>query len=236
VLARQHDLPLLPAIELAAAQMLIGHAPAAVLEATTTQFAFREARRHGRLWVALADQFPVGFAHVVVHEPGVAHLEELDVHPEHGRRGLGRWLVATVCACVAERGYRAVTLTTFRDVPWNMPFYESCGFVAVPPGEMSPPLLSVVIDEYRRGLDPQRRVAMRRACSDVSDVIPSERSEPSVIPSERSEPSVIPSERSEPSVIPSERSGSKDLHVSRAMESSHASDASTAAPDRAPQP
>jgi GNAT superfamily N-acetyltransferase len=162
--ARQHDLPLLPAIELAAARMLTGHAPASVLGETTTQFAFRDAWRHGRLWVALADHVPVGFAHVVVHEPGVAHLEELDVHPEHGRRGLGRRLVAAVCAWAAERGYHAVTLTTFRDVPWNMPFYEGLGFVVVPSGEISPALLSVVIDEYRRGLDPQRRVVMRRAC------------------------------------------------------------------------
>jgi GNAT superfamily N-acetyltransferase len=162
--ARPHDLPLLPAIELAAARMLTGHAPLSVLGETTTQFAFRDAWRNGRLWVVLADQVPVGFAHVVVHEPGVAHLEELDVHPEHGRRGLGRQLVATVCAWAEEHGYRAVTLTTFRDVPWNMPFYERCGFVVVPSGEIGPALLSVVIDEYRRGLDPQRRVVMRRWC------------------------------------------------------------------------
>ena len=162
--ARQHDLPLLPAIELAAARMLTGHAPAAVLGETTTQFQFRDAWRHGRLWVALADHAPVGFAHVVVHEAGVAHLEELDVHPEHARRGLGRRLVATVCAWAAARGYQAVTLTTFRDVPWNMPFYERCGFAVVPAAEISPAMLSVVIDEYRRGLDPQRRVVMRRPC------------------------------------------------------------------------
>lgn len=164
VQARRHDLPLLPAIELAAARMLTGHAPAAVLTETTTQFQFRDAWRHGRLWVALADQVPVGFAHVVVREPGVAHLEELDVHPEHGRRGLGRWLVATVCAWAAEHGYGAVTLTTFRDVPWNRPFYERVGFVVVPPSEISPAMLALVVEEYRRGLDPQRRVVMRRWC------------------------------------------------------------------------
>ena len=163
--ARPQDLPLLPAIELAAARMLTGHAPASVLGETTTQFAFRDARRHGRLWVALSDQVPVGFAHVVVHEPRVAHLEELDVHPAHGRRGLGRRLVATVCAWAAEQRYDAVTLTTFRDVAWNMPFYETCGFAVVPWGEISPALSSVVVDEWRRGLDPQRRVVMRRACS-----------------------------------------------------------------------
>src|SRR5437763_4676943 len=106
--ARPHDLPLLPAIELAAARMLTGHAPPSVLSETTTQFALRDAWRHRRLWVVLADHYPVGFAHVVVHEPGVAHLEEVDVHPQHARRGLGRWLVTTVCAWAAEHGFHAV--------------------------------------------------------------------------------------------------------------------------------
>src|SRR5688500_16659609 len=51
MLARAHDLPLIPAIELAASRLLTGLAPASVLDETTTQFALRKARRAGRLWV-----------------------------------------------------------------------------------------------------------------------------------------------------------------------------------------
>jgi GNAT superfamily N-acetyltransferase len=161
VLARPHDLPLLPAIELAAAQLLAGHAPSTVLRETTSQFELRKARRAGRLWVVLADDAPVGFAHGVLHEKGVAHLEEVDVHPDHGKRGLGRRLVQTVCAWATSHGFDAVTLTTFRDVPWNMPFYARLGFEPVASDGVSAELRSVLDDEMRRGLDPARRVVMR---------------------------------------------------------------------------
>jgi GNAT superfamily N-acetyltransferase len=160
--ARANDLPLLPAVELAAARLLAGHAPESVLAETTSDEELKEALLRGHLWVALADDVPVGFAHVKVLEPTVAHLEEIDVHPEHGRRGLGTKLVMAVCAWAARDGYRSVTLTTFRDLPWNMPFYARLGFQVIVPEEFSPALRSVIEDETRRGLDPRRRVAMRR--------------------------------------------------------------------------
>jgi GNAT superfamily N-acetyltransferase len=154
----------LPAIELAAATLLAGHAPASVLAETTSQAGLEDAQRRGHLWVALADDVPVGFAHIIVLEPSIAHLEEIDVHPGHGRRRLGRRLVITVCRWAATNGYSCVTLTTFRDVPWNMPFYARLGFEEIPREELSPALLSVIDDETRRGLDPHRRAAMRRPC------------------------------------------------------------------------
>ena len=76
----------------------------------------KAAHARGHLWLALADHHPVGFAHVKVLEPTVAHLEEIDVHPDHARRGLGTRLVMAVCAWAATARYREVTLTTFRDV------------------------------------------------------------------------------------------------------------------------
>ena len=47
----------------------------------------------------------------------------------------GAWehkLVLQVCDWAAGNGYASVTLTTFRDVPWNMPFYERLGFRVIP--------------------------------------------------------------------------------------------------------
>jgi GNAT superfamily N-acetyltransferase len=162
--ARASDLPLLPAIELAAATLLAGHAPAAVLAETTSAADFEDAQQRGELWVALADDVVIGFAHVKILEPGIAHLEEIDVLPEHGRRGVGSRLVVSVCQWAEARGYSFITLTTFRDVPWNEPFYERLGFQEISPDELSPALRLVVEDETRRGLDPSRRVAMRRPC------------------------------------------------------------------------
>ncbi len=52
-LARLEHIPVLSAIELAAAQMLKGCAPDSVLVETTDGCTFANAVRDGRLWVAL---------------------------------------------------------------------------------------------------------------------------------------------------------------------------------------
>jgi GNAT superfamily N-acetyltransferase len=83
---------------------------------------FERAREAGRLWVAVAaDGQVVGFA-LVLDIAGYAHLEELDVLPAHGRRGAGSAMLEAVCAWAAAAGYPAITLRTFRDIPWNAPF------------------------------------------------------------------------------------------------------------------
>ena len=161
--ARPEDLSRLSAIELAAARLLEGHAPDSVLNETTSLDVLKQAQREGHLWVASADHVPVGFAHVVSLERDAVHLEEVDVHPDHGRRGLGTKLVLQVCRWAASRGYADVTLITFRDVPWNMPFYARLGFAVVPPAQLSIGLRAAVDNETRRGLDPLRRVVMRRS-------------------------------------------------------------------------
>ena len=153
----------MPAIELAAAQLLAGHAPESVLKETTTLEVLRQAQRLGQLWVALADDVAVGFAHGEVIESGGAHLDEIDVDPAHGRQGLGTRLVMKVCEWAAGNGYGWVTLTTFRHIAWNMPFYARLGFEIVPHAELSEALYAIVEDETRRGLDPARRVVMRRS-------------------------------------------------------------------------
>jgi GNAT superfamily N-acetyltransferase len=160
--ARPRDLARLPSIELAAARLLVGYAPESALSVVTSDCALEDARAKGHLWVALANDVAVGFAHVKLLEPSVAHLEELDVHPDHGRRGLGRKLVLAVCAWAAAERYEAVTLVTFRDPPWNMPFYASLGFTIVPSAETSLVLASLVLEASRRGIDPDGQVVMRR--------------------------------------------------------------------------
>jgi len=159
--ARPVDLPYLGPIELAAAQLLAGHAPASVLNETTNEAELLEAQRQGLLWVAVADNVPVGFAHLKFLEPGTVHLAEIDVQPDHGRRGIGTQLLRAVCDWSATNSCRYVTLTTFREVRWNMPFYARFGFEAIPSAGLTPALLSIIVDEARRGLDTDRRVAMR---------------------------------------------------------------------------
>ncbi|HYH46692.1 MAG TPA: GNAT family N-acetyltransferase [Thermoanaerobaculia bacterium] len=161
------DLPRLPRIEDEAARIfdalgtpLLGEAGEASQGIPPAGFA--RAQAAGLLWVAATEAGePVGFALVEIREPGAVHLRELDVLPEHGRRGLGRRLVQEVLAWARERGCAAVTLTTFRDVPWNAPWYERLGFRRLAPAELSPALREVFAEEAREGLLVERRIAMR---------------------------------------------------------------------------
>ncbi len=160
-LAQPQQLEALAGIELAAAMMLKGQTPASVLAETTPEDTLRRAQQVGRLWVALAGEIPVGFAHVEMLAEDFPHLQEMDVHPDHGRRGLGTALLRTVIDWLAHSGHPQMTLTTFRTVPWNMPFYARLGFEEIHPDELRPELVAVLRDEADRGLDPARRVAMR---------------------------------------------------------------------------
>ena len=160
-LARLRDLPRLGAIERAAAALLSGYAPQSVLDEATSESEFRRAHAEDRLWVVVTGNTPVGFALIDMLADDLPHLEEIDVDPEHGRRGLGAALVRTVCDWICASGYSAITLTTFRNVAWNMPFYSRMGFEEVPRDHLRPELAEVVRDETARGLDPQNRVVMR---------------------------------------------------------------------------
>jgi predicted DCC family thiol-disulfide oxidoreductase YuxK/GNAT superfamily N-acetyltransferase len=129
-------------------------------------------QRAGRVWVAVdADERPVGFAVASVLDGGAggAHLEELDVVPRAGRQGVGTRLVATVCEWAASQGFSTLTLSTFRDVPWNAPFYARRGFRSVPLAELSPALREVRAREERLGIAIDQRVVMRRPLDLVAD-------------------------------------------------------------------
>ncbi|GAA2578795.1 GNAT family N-acetyltransferase [Winogradskya consettensis] len=113
-------------------------------------------------WVAVGDDdAPVGFVLVDVVD-GLAHVEQVSIDPPYARRGIGSALIDHVGSWAAGRGMEALTLTTFRDVPWNGPYYARLGFKELGDAERGPELTELMADEARHGLDPAERVAMRR--------------------------------------------------------------------------
>jgi GNAT superfamily N-acetyltransferase len=160
-IARAEDIAALPSIERDAASLFAGWAiPLAVLQEQTPIHEFAAAQREGHLWVARTHTgVVVGFA-LVDLVGGQPHLEEMDVHRSHGRQGIGGRLLATVKVWARAAGYSALTLTTFRDVPWNAPFYARSGFRVMFARELSPELQGVLREEAARGLDPATRVVM----------------------------------------------------------------------------
>ncbi len=164
-LAAAADVAALPEIERQAGFQFKSH-PAdlgitqAMYEDPNSIETFAEAQRAGRLWVAHAPTAdPVGFA-LVTEVAGYAHLDEFDVLPLHGGQGIGSALLATVCAWAREMGYPAVTLRTFRDVPWNARFYQARGFRVVDSAALSAAHVALETSERQRGLRTDIRVTM----------------------------------------------------------------------------
>lgn len=125
---RAEELALLPAVEAAADAMFapFDHGPFPG-PGTVEEFA-------AALVVLVAGDPPVGLCRIDALGDG-AHLEQLSVHPDHGRRGIGRALLRAGIDWARAHDYDELTLTTYRDVRWNGPFYASEGFVEIGPAD-----------------------------------------------------------------------------------------------------
>lgn len=130
----------------------------------------------GRAWVAVPDgegpppprSRPAGaggrpVAYLVADlVDGNLHIEQVSVHPDAARRGIGRSLIEHAAAYARGQALPALTLTTFTHVPWNAPYYRRCGFRVLAPAELTAGLRAVVRHETDLGLTRWPRVVMRR--------------------------------------------------------------------------
>jgi len=161
-LAREAEVDLLPPIETEAGSLFIAIGMADVAQGQPTGVEeHRAGCARGQLWVAAGgDDRPVGFA-LVKELDGCVYLEEISVHPDHGRRGLGARLLDAVADYARSAGLPAVTLSTFRDVAWNGPWYRAYGFRTLREDELTSGLLEVRRREAASGLDVGARCFMR---------------------------------------------------------------------------
>ncbi|MFN7164978.1 MAG: GNAT family N-acetyltransferase [Hyphomonas sp.] len=156
------EIPALIAIDLAASQLFAGtgmlaeeelsdHVPAEVFEA---------AMPLGHVFVARDRKgVPAGFVMTSLRGDTL-YLDQVSVHPDHGRRGLGAALIRRVFEDAGDRGLKTVTLSTFRDLPWNAPFYRTLGFRELPRKQMTDWMLEI---EARQAavMDVTKRCFMR---------------------------------------------------------------------------
>ncbi|MEM1253888.1 MAG: GNAT family N-acetyltransferase [Cyanobacteria bacterium P01_H01_bin.21] len=166
-LAQASDIKHLPAIEKAAAQRYgtylpkLGLTPDKLDNIVSTDF-LCQALHQKHLWVAVGygHHRPVGF--VVVDRLSQSYFViELDVLPDYGRQGIGSALMWQVIAAARNQGLARVTLTTFRHVPWTVPFYQQLGFKIVVPADYTPEIRAIVDHETRHGFSRQVRVVMQ---------------------------------------------------------------------------
>src|SRR5690625_4624524 len=76
-----------------------------------TMSMLREYVTVGRAWTADSDGRPVAYLLADIVD-GNVHIEQVSVHPEHSRKGIGLALIEHVARWAVAGGYPALTLTT----------------------------------------------------------------------------------------------------------------------------
>lgn len=162
-LARVGDLPLIREVERAAGELFRKTEFSSVADdepMSIETLHVHQSEGHIRVAIDSNDQ-PVGFAVTCIID-GLVHLHEMSVHTAHGRKGIGRQLITTVCEWAKEQGTPAVTLSTFREVPWNAPYYARLGFRILEEEELTDGLREIRRREAQNGLPVDRRICMRK--------------------------------------------------------------------------
>jgi GNAT superfamily N-acetyltransferase len=158
--AQREDLPAIAAIEDSGAETFAayGH-PLADGSPPAPPNQWAQALDDGLLWVADDSVAgPIGFLAGKLTDDGL-YIEEVDVVAPRQRHGHGRRLVQAAIDWARARGLPAVTLTTFRHIPFNAPFYASMGFAEQ--DAPSPHLVATLANEAANGFTD--RCAMRLA-------------------------------------------------------------------------
>ncbi len=159
--ARPEEFSLLPDIESDAAQAFrnAGLDEIDGLEATPASW-YENMPGRNTVYVAEDNGKVIGF--IAGHEgDGQAYLREVSVRYSYSGRGVGAALIKALMSWAREAGFTCMTLTTFRDIPFNAPFYEKLGFKPFKPDNDWQHLLEVREKERQEGLDIAPRICMK---------------------------------------------------------------------------
>src|ERR1700722_678566 len=162
-LARPEDIAKLAAVERSAACLFREANLAWLAEAETLPSAALGAFcRDGSLWVAVTDDDePVGF--LAAHALDAAFfIAEVSVTIPHQKRGIGAGLISTAMDHARAARFNIVTLTTYRDLAWNGPFYTRLGFSEINAEDAGPGHSRRLREEAEAGHDPTRRCVMAK--------------------------------------------------------------------------
>jgi GNAT superfamily N-acetyltransferase len=161
--ARLDDIPALIAIEVASGELFRAVGMTAVADdPPLSAEVFGHFVAAGRSFVhANVHNDPTAY---ILVEPldGRLFVEQVTVSPASARGGLGAQLFDFAQDHASDFGMHGLSLTTFRDVRWNAPYYLRLGFEIVAASDLTLGLVSKLEDENSRGLAVWPRVAMRR--------------------------------------------------------------------------
>ncbi|WP_147373350.1 GNAT family N-acetyltransferase [Henriciella mobilis] len=119
------------------------------------------AMNEGWLLVAqMPDKTIVGFVMASLRDGGL-YVDQLSVSPEYGRQGIGTALMENLESKARDRNVLELTLSTFRDLPWNAPFYTTLGFRHMKRSQLRPFMLQIETAQAEF-MDVSKRTFMRK--------------------------------------------------------------------------
>lgn len=161
-LALPSEIPLIREIERASAQRFIGLMDALAEDEPTPAHSLAARIATDGLLVAIDTDAPVAFVMFRTVEDGL-YIEQIDVLPDFAGRRIGAALLDAVTERARRLGLKRLTLSTFRDVAWNAPWYRRLGFAEIADRALTPELVEIRRQHLARGLDESQRVFMERA-------------------------------------------------------------------------
>ncbi|WP_419319893.1 GNAT family N-acetyltransferase [Caulobacter sp. ErkDOM-E] len=159
--ARPEDIETVRAIERASAQRFIGLMDALAADEPSSPEVLAARIAAGGLLVAIDADAPIAFVMFRPVEDGL-YIEQIDVLPAFAGQRIGARLLDAAADTARTRGLSALTLSTFREVPWNAPWYRRLGFIDIADVALTPGLLEIRRAHLERGLDEDARTFMRR--------------------------------------------------------------------------
>jgi len=154
--AQPSEIETVRAIERASAQRFVGLMDALAEDEPSPASVLAARIEASGLLVAEIDSAVAAFVMFRPVGDGL-YIEQIDVLPAFERRGIGAVLIDAVGART-----RRLTLSTFRDVPWNAPYYRRLGFRDLDDKKLAPDLQEIRREHLARGLDESARVFMER--------------------------------------------------------------------------
>ena len=160
-IASEEDAELLPPIELSSGEAFrqIAHLAWIADDAVQSVERHRDLIRQGSSWVAHSATHGIAGFLSAERRGRSLHVWQMAVHADWQKQGIGRKLIGAAVRWSFAEDIASLTLTTFRDVPWNEPFYRSCGFRVIDT-DVPVPLQKILDAEAAAGLPRDRRCAM----------------------------------------------------------------------------
>jgi predicted N-acetyltransferase YhbS len=161
-LAAPHDASAIRTIEFEAGQRFASVGMTGIADAPPMELAVVERKIAAReIIVAVSGDAMCGFV-MFEPQPTRIYIQELDVLTSHAGQRIGAALIEQVAQLARTRQLTQLILSTYRDVPWNAPYYRRLGFRDIEETELDAALVARRDAHIARGLDESKRVFMRR--------------------------------------------------------------------------